>query len=164
VVANRIARGPFVLACACLAHGCAARTPEWEMLRHDWRLTKEIQDTSSDRATADAQAKVLAALIELRAALEKSSASASASRSDLIEVVLGTDPGAPFPASFANPRTLEEDMLRLLTEASDAPTRLLVQFRDSIKDRSNPDGMDPVRRAILDHEMRIRGAAPSPYQ
>ena len=128
------------------------------MLRHDRRLTEEIQGASSARATADAQAKVLAALVELRAALERNSASASASRLDLAEAVLrrGTDPGAPFPASFANPKTLEEDMSGLLREAADAPTRLLTQFRGSIEGRSNPDGMDPVRRAILDHEIRMR--------
>lgn len=157
MVANRTTCGPFVLACACLAHGCASQKPEQEMLRHDWRLTERIQDTTSDRATADAQAKVLAALIELRAALEKSSASASASRSDLAAILRQADgDGAPFPASFADPKTLEEDISRLLTEADAAPTRLLTQFRDFIKGRSNPDGMDPVRRAILDHEIRMR--------
>ena len=92
---------------------------------------------------------------QLRAALEKSSASASTSRSDLA-AVLRQAGGEPFPASFADPKTLEEDILRLLTDAEEAPTRLLTQFRDSIKVRSNPDGMDPVRRAILDHEIRMR--------
>jgi hypothetical protein len=128
------------------------------MLRHDWRLTERIQDTASDRATADAQAKVLSALIELRAALEKSSATASASRADLAAVLRAAGDDAPFPASFADPKTLEEDISRLLTEAEDAPPRLLVQFRDSIRGRSNPDGMDPVRRAILDHEIRMRNS------
>jgi len=134
------------------------------MLRHNWRLTERIQDTASDRATADAQAKVLAALVELRTALERNSASASASRSELAAVLRQADPGAPLPASFADPKWLEEDVLGMLREAADAPTRLLVRFRDSIRGRSNPDGMDPVRRAILDHEIRMRTRGAAPHQ
>lgn len=159
VIANRSSCGPFVLAaCACLAHGCAPRPTEWEMFRHDWRLAEDIQGNASERAVADAQAKVLSALAELRTALGESSASASASRSDLAETVLrrAIDPGAPFPASFANPRKLEEDMSRLLRQAAEAPVWRLMEFRGAIEGRSDPDGMDPVRRAILDHEIRVR--------
>jgi len=127
------------------------------MFRHNWQLAERIEDSADDRAISDAQAEVLRALNTLKAVLRENSAAAEGDRAELAGMILGgIDSVAPFPESFSSPERLEQDMGRLLREASDAPTWLLTQFRETLEGRANPDGMDPVRRAILDNEIRVR--------
>jgi len=140
-----------------LCPACATTRPaDLEMFRHNWQLAERIEDSADDRAISDAQAEVLRALNTLKAVLRENSAAAEGDRAELAGMVLGGIDSVPFPESFSSPERLEQDMGRLLREASDAPTWLLVQFRETLEGRANPDGMDPVRRAILDNEIRVR--------
>jgi len=142
-----------------LCPACASTRPaDLEIFRHNWRLAENIETNADDRAVANAQAEVLRALSALKTALKENSASAAEDRTELAGILLGgnIDPNMPFPESFSTPEKLERDMGRLLREASNAPTWLLLQFRETLEGRVNPDGMDPVRRAILDNEIRVR--------
>jgi len=152
-------RRRYILAIiALLCPGCATTQPAGlEMFRHNWRLAERIEDSADERAISDAQAEVLRALDTLKTVLRENSTAAEGDRAELAGMILGgISSVAPFPESFSNPERLEQDMGRLLREASDAPTWLLMQFQETLEGRANPDGMDPVRRAILDNEIRVR--------
>ena len=148
-----------------LCSGCAGnrqariavhRDPGLEMFRHNWDLSRQTENHADDRVVAQAQADVLKALSSLKSALRRNSEFAAEERGELAETLAGIDVGSPFPQSFSTPERLEKDMGVLLREASEAPTWLLLQFREELRGRVNPDGMDPVRRAIIDNEIRVR--------
>jgi len=147
------------LASLCLATlaGCAApRSIDWQLFDAGWSAAGRAETAADGQAVAAAGAKMMAALAALRDALEQNSMSGNKKE---LAMLLGSNPNA-YPASFASPDRLEMDIARLLDEADAAETGKLIDFRRSIGNRAHPDGMDPVRRAILDHEMRRRQSPP----
>lgn len=130
-----------------------------EMFQHNWRLAEHTEDSADDRAVAEAQVDVLKAIRTLQVALRENSVAAANDRAELTGIIIDKtiNFNAPFPQSFLSPERLEEDIGRMLRETSDAPTWLLLQFREKLMEgHISPDGMNPVRRAILDSEIRTR--------
>ena len=148
-----------MLLATCAACGCSAPSKGGlDMFRHTWQTAEMTENHADGKAIAEAHGKVLAAMLELKNTIGKNSDESSHDRAELASILLNMeiDPDRPPPLSFASPERLERDMSALLQEASDAPTWQIMQFRKSLVGRINPDGMDPVRRAILDNELRVR--------
>lgn len=134
--------------------GCATTgvvDPARKMYDHGWNSIRRAEGNANDRATAEAEADILRAFTKLRGNLEESSTDAARRGKDMAE----TFHGRQIPE--LSPEELGDVVGRLIDAAAAAGSRRLVDFRRSIADRNNPDGFDPVRRAILDRELKRRG-------
>ena len=131
--------------------GCATTLdPARGIYDHSQDSIRRAKRNADDRVADEAQADILRAFIKLKGNLQESSSAALQRRIDMAEIFRGQAP------QFSS-QELGEIVGRLMDEANAADSHRLLDFRADIVDRSNPDGMDPIRRAVLDRELRERG-------
>jgi len=134
--------------------GCAttaAINPAREMYDHGWNSIHRAEGDANDTAAAEAQADILRAFTKLKGNLDENSSAASRRGKDMAETFHGRQ------VPEFSPEELGNVIGELIDAATAADSHRLLDFRRSIADRDNPDGFDPVRRAILDRELNRRG-------
>lgn len=134
--------------------GCAttaAIDPVRGIYDHGWDSVRRAETDADARATAEAQADILRAFTKLKGDLEENSSDASRRGKDMAEVFHGRQ------MPQFSPDELGDIVRRLIAAAAEAGSSRLVDFRQGIADRDHPDGFDPVRRTILDQELKRRG-------
>lgn len=137
--------------------GCAATGaigPTRELYDHGWDSVRRAEGDADDRAATEAHADILRAFAKLKGDLRENSAAASRRGKDMAETLRGRQ------MPEFSPQELGDVIGRLIDAAEAADPHVLQDFRRSIADRGSPDGFDPVRRAILDRELRRRGIIP----
>lgn len=131
--------------------GCAttAFDPAREIYNHGQDSIRRAKGDANDRVADEAQADILRAFMKLKGNLRENSSAALRRGTDMAETFRGQP-------RFSS-QELVEIVSRLMDEASAADSRRLLDFRRTIANRSNPDGMDSIRLAVLDRELGERG-------
>jgi len=129
--------------------GCATISPEREIYNHGLGSIRRAEGNANERAAAEAHADVLRAFTKLESNLKENSADATARNKDMSETLHGQQ--------VLSPKELGDVIGGLIDAAARADSHRLLDFRREISDRDNPDGFDPVRRAVLDRELNRRG-------
>lgn len=130
--------------------GCTATATNraGEMHDHGQSSIRRANRDADDRVASEAEADILRAFMKLKGNLRENSSVAFRRGNDMDRTLRGWQ---------FSPEGLGNDIGRLMDAAAEADSRRLLNFRRSIADRDNPDGFDPVRRAILDRELERRG-------